>query len=144
MSNSYSIGFMREDGDFQILVTLSNSDETMSSEEFHHLFQSTVDMLNDLHKDADLVIQALEREDTPNYVTLDDDVRYEVQTEMLGTWENCWTDAGNNDCPLTFTTRDEAQEAIDDHIIDCINAVESGDMYDSPDHTDFRVVEVKP
>ncbi len=30
-----------------------------------------------------------------------------------------------------------------DHIIDCINAVEGGDMEDSPDPTDLRVVTVR-
>lgn len=74
--------------------------------------------------------------------------RYEVQTEMLSGWENCWTtDAGEhnpNGTPVTYATREEAQQAIADHIADCINAVEAGDMIDSPDPTSLRVVEVMP
>ena len=68
--------------------------------------------------------------------------RYEVQTEMLSGWENCWTDG---DCqPVTYVTREEAEDAIKDHITDCINAVEGGDMLDSPDPISLRVVEVLP
>ena len=74
--------------------------------------------------------------------------RYEVQTEMLSGWENCWTmDAGEhnpNGTPVTYATREEAQQAIDEHVAECIEAVETGDMSDCPDATNFRVVEVKP
>jgi hypothetical protein len=36
---------------------------------------------------------------------------YEVQTRMVNTWENCWTDGG---VPMTFTNKNEAQSEIDD------------------------------
>ena len=36
---------------------------------------------------------------------------YEVQTRMINTWENCWTDGG---VPMTFTNKREAQLEIDD------------------------------
>jgi hypothetical protein len=36
---------------------------------------------------------------------------YEVQTRMINTWENCWTDGGE---PMTFTSKSEAQSEIDD------------------------------
>ena len=36
---------------------------------------------------------------------------YEVQTRMVNVWENCWTD---NNGPLTFTTKKEAQAEIDE------------------------------
>ena len=36
---------------------------------------------------------------------------YEVQTRMVDTWENCWTDGG---VPMTFTNKREAQLEIDD------------------------------
>lgn len=36
---------------------------------------------------------------------------YEVQTRMVNTWENCWTDGG---VPMTFTNKREAQSEIDD------------------------------
>jgi hypothetical protein len=53
-------------------------------------------------------------------------------------WENCWTDDGGE--PLTFATYEEAEQAMKDHIADCIDAVESGYMEDSPAPTDLRVV----
>ena len=36
---------------------------------------------------------------------------YEVQTRMVNTWENCWTEGGE---PMTFTSKREAQLEIDD------------------------------
>ena len=45
--------------------------------------------------------------------------------------------------PATFDTYEDAAEAIKDHIIDCINAVEGGHLEDSPDPSEFRVVEVR-
>ncbi len=65
--------------------------------------------------------------------------RYGVETEMLSGWENCWTD--DNGERVTFATREEAERAMKDHIIDCINAVEAGDMMDSPDPSSLRIVE---
>ena len=70
--------------------------------------------------------------------------RFVVETRFEGTgetWENCWTD-NNTGLPLTFSSRDAAQEEINDHIKDCINAVEGGDMQDSPDTSDFRIIEI--
>ena len=144
MSSSYSIGFIREDGDFQILAALNNKDDLLSPQQFHAMIQSVQRIL--ARNWAEQNIVCLEREDIPDYVALDlKDVNlsYEVQTEMLGGWENCWTDGGNHDKPLRFATREEAEDAIKDHIADCINAVEGGDMLDSPDPSNLRVVEVK-
>ena len=67
-------------------------------------------------------------------------MRYAVETNFMGTWENCWTD--DNGSPVTFDTRENAEQEIKDHICDCVNAVEGGDMADSPDPSDFREVEV--
>ena len=74
--------------------------------------------------------------------------RYEVQTlHANGEYENVWReDAGIDNpegTPVTFATMDDADAAIRDHIIDCINAVEGGEMEDSPDRSDFRIVPVK-
>lgn len=73
---------------------------------------------------------------------------YEVQQEIsLGVWENTWRE---NACeenpegtPTTFETRYEAEDAIREHITDCINAVEGGHMDDSPDPSEFRIRRVK-
>jgi hypothetical protein len=66
-------------------------------------------------------------------------MKYAVETLFINTWQNCWNDGSGK--PVLFDTRDEAEEAIKDHIIDCINAVEGGDMEDSPDPSELRVVE---
>ena len=65
--------------------------------------------------------------------------RYTVETEMLVGWENCWTDS--NEKLMTYATLDAAADDIRDHVIDCINAVEGGDMIDSPEASNFRIVE---
>src|ERR1700728_5246549 len=67
-------------------------------------------------------------------------MKYAVETLFINTWENCWKDDVGN--PTLFDSREEAEEEIKDHITDCINAVEGGDMEDSPDPGDFRVVAV--
>ena len=36
---------------------------------------------------------------------------YEVQTRMVNVWENCWADDNG---PLTFATKSEAQAEIDE------------------------------
>ena len=66
--------------------------------------------------------------------------RYAVETLFTYGWENCWMDG--NGKSLTFATHEEAEQAMKDHIIDCVNAVEEGFMEDSPDPTDLRVVPV--
>jgi hypothetical protein len=67
-------------------------------------------------------------------------MKYAVEALFINTWENCWKDDAGK--PELFDTREHAQEAIKDHITDCINAVEDGDMEDSPDPIEFRVVPV--
>jgi hypothetical protein len=67
-------------------------------------------------------------------------MKYAVKMLFINRWENCWKDDAGN--PELFETRDQAEDAIKDHITDCINAVEGGYMEDSPDPTDFRVVTV--
>jgi hypothetical protein len=64
---------------------------------------------------------------------------YIVETEIINGWEDCWTDGAG--APTRFATLDEAVDAIRDHVTDCINAVEGGDMEDSPDPTQLRIVE---
>jgi len=64
--------------------------------------------------------------------------RYVVQTRFTFGWANCWTDDSGN--PLTFATYDEAEQEMKDHITDCINAVEGGELGDSPDPDNLRVV----
>lgn len=69
---------------------------------------------------------------------------YIVEQEIGDGWENTWReDAGEHNpdgTPQTFSTLDEAVDAIKNHITDSINAVEAGDMQDSPDPSEFRIV----
>jgi hypothetical protein len=71
--------------------------------------------------------------------TMDMGTRFVVEMLIGDYWENCWTEEGK---PETFRSYDAAEQAIKDHITDCINAVEGGEMDDSPDPTDFRIVAV--
>jgi hypothetical protein len=67
-------------------------------------------------------------------------MKYAVETLFINVWENCWRNA--DDSLTFFDTREDAEQEIKDHITDCINAVEGGHMEDSPDPSEFRVVEV--
>ena len=107
-------------------------DETPEEDRHNHIFNSLLIMQGFVNSPDTIAIYQDDTKPT----------RYEVQTEMLSGWENCWTDG---DCqPVTYATREEAEDAIKDHITDCINAVEGGDMLDSPDPISLRVVEVLP
>jgi hypothetical protein len=62
-------------------------------------------------------------------------IRYAIEMNIGGAFERFPEDG-------LYDTREDAEQAIRDHITDCINAVEAGEMEDSPDPSDFRVVEV--
>ena len=64
-----SIGIMRDDGDFAVLATLNNNDEHLTQPEFDRLVSDTVNFLNERITD---VVQAVERQDAPDYVDLSD------------------------------------------------------------------------
>jgi hypothetical protein len=67
---TYTIGFHRtDDNDFQILATINNNDEVLSRHEFNDISQTLVTMLQAA---TDEEIIALVRQDTPDYVTLED------------------------------------------------------------------------
>jgi hypothetical protein len=61
--------------------------------------------------------------------------RFAIEMDIGGVFERLPEDG-------LYDTRARAEQAIKDHITNCINAVEAGDLDDSPDPTDFRVVEV--
>lgn len=68
---------------------------------------------------------------------------YIVETWTLcDGWVNCWSTQDTEMAhPVCFETREQAEDAIRDYLADCIDAVQRGDMADSPDPTDLRVVE---
>ena len=63
-----SIGFFREDGDFAILATLNNNDGYLTEEAFGVMVEVTRMTLRQL---AEVEVSVLERQDTPDYVTLE-------------------------------------------------------------------------
>jgi hypothetical protein len=74
--NTVSIGYHREDGDFRIVATFNNNDEEFTKHgfldivsHFHHQMQDALrDDLGEIP-----ALEILERQDTPDYVHLDDD-----------------------------------------------------------------------
>jgi len=63
-----SIGFIREDGDFAVLATLNNNDSHFPDAAFRSITEVLTMMLSHSSNQG-LVV--LEREDAPDYVTLD-------------------------------------------------------------------------
>ena len=64
-----SIGFFREDGDFSILATLNNNDEYLTEDAFSAMVEVTRLALQQF---AEVDMEALERQDTPDYVTVEE------------------------------------------------------------------------
>ena len=64
---TYSIGYYREDGDFAILATLNNNDGHYSPNRFNRIVS---DMIDALEINSEEII-ALERQDTPDYITIE-------------------------------------------------------------------------
>jgi hypothetical protein len=65
-----SIGYTRNDGDFQLLITLNNNDDLMDDAVFNNLIKQNVSFLNDnLSLDSDEVIIVLDRQDSPDYLS---------------------------------------------------------------------------
>ena len=64
----YSIGFMRDDGDFALLATLNNMDGNMSDDDFESIKQKLMISFSTV---IDEEIICLERQDAPDYVELD-------------------------------------------------------------------------
>lgn len=67
---------------------------------------------------------------------------YEVQTRMINSWENVWTDS-LDDTIVTFATREDARAELNDFLSELAYAVKAGHLDDfNPD--DYRIVEVAP
>jgi len=67
----YSIGFLRDDYNFEILATLNNGVELFSEEEFNTLIKQTIDFFQDKLQGEKIV--ALPRQDSPDLVDLEDE-----------------------------------------------------------------------
>lgn len=62
-----SIGYMREDGDFQLLATVNNNDDIIYDEYFDGLVDH-VKNIYEIHTNG-LDIKVLDRQDAPDYVS---------------------------------------------------------------------------
>lgn len=67
----YTIGFLREDYDFEIMATISNGGGVMGNSGFDILLENTLKICQSLAPEQNVV--ALPRQDTPDLLTLDDD-----------------------------------------------------------------------
>jgi len=66
-----TLGYVRDDGDLAILVTLNNNDESMGDFGFQSLIDQTLYSLRNLHG-MGYDIKAFERQDAPDYVELEE------------------------------------------------------------------------
>jgi len=66
---------------------------------------------------------------------------YEVQTRMVNSWANVWTDDG--DTLVTFETYEAAQAELAGYLADLAHFVKTGDLTDYSS-ADYRIVEVAP
>lgn len=69
---TYTIGFPRDDGDFQVLATLNNNDGLFTPEQFQALKESLIHQMYNKLGTAEVIVD-LERQDAPDYVNLEED-----------------------------------------------------------------------
>ena len=67
-SKAYSLGVLRDDGDFHILATLNNNDEMVSEGVFEKMRTTLVAQLS---KNLGESVYAYPRQDAPDYVNLE-------------------------------------------------------------------------
>lgn len=67
---TYSIGFTRSDGDFELLATLNNTGEHLSNDDFETLKNHIIDFIK---IKSELSIEALHRQDAYDIVELEGD-----------------------------------------------------------------------
>lgn len=86
-------------------------------------------------------------EDTPEFASYEQyeaefrelrEVRYEVQTYTLcDGWTNTWQE---DDAPLTFASKAEAEAALELHLVDINESFQEGHLSDGANLSDYRVV----
>jgi hypothetical protein len=67
--NTASIGFIREDGDFAILVTMNNNDGQIGSTTFADLVERTRFQIANFMQPTQIIV--IERQDAPDYVSIE-------------------------------------------------------------------------
>jgi len=66
----YTIGFMRDDYDFEVLATLNNGGGLLGNNTFKDLVETTTDHYQKLYQDNNIV--AIPRQDAPELISLED------------------------------------------------------------------------
>ena len=80
----YTIGFLRDDYDFEILATLNNGSGLLGNSTFDDLVERTLDHFQKLYQDNSIV--AIPRQDAPDLVNLEDEEikeYFNINTEEL-------------------------------------------------------------
>lgn len=67
----YTIGFLRDDYDFEVMATLNNGVGLFGDNDFEMLLENTLKFCQSVVQGEKVV--ALPRQDTPDLLTLDDD-----------------------------------------------------------------------
>ena len=67
----YSVGFLRDDYDFEIMATISNGGGVMGNSDFDILLENTLKLCQSLAPEHNVV--AIPRQDTPDLVNLEDE-----------------------------------------------------------------------
>ena len=67
----YTIGFLRDDYDFEVLATLNNGGGLLGNSTFKDLVERTTDHYQKLYQDNNIV--AIPRQDAPDLVNLEDE-----------------------------------------------------------------------
>ena len=67
----YTIGYLRDDYDFEVMATLVNGAGIMGDSTFEMLLENTLKFCQSVAQGENVV--ALPRQDTPDLLTLDDD-----------------------------------------------------------------------
>ena len=65
---------------------------------------------------------------------------YEIQTQFIYGWENCWEHDGK---PEYFNSVKEAQSALDDFFEEMDSAYFNGEIEDRYDRNDYRIVKLE-
>jgi len=70
---------------------------------------------------------------------------FEVQQfTICNGWVNTWVeyDDENEEVPLRFDTYQEAEEELENNLLDCLKEFQRGNISDPYDRDEFRIVEV--
>ena len=67
----YSVGFLRDDYDFEIMATINNGGGVMGNSGFDILLENTLKLCQSLAPEQNVV--ALPRQDTPDLISLEDE-----------------------------------------------------------------------